>query len=119
MRKQKYGVRAADVAEAVRARGVECSERAAQGALKAFADDGRTFRSPKSAAAEIIEYRREYAKFPRPAEDHAARGGDSDLPKNITKADVKKGLVIMLALESLAEFGYDVTISRRAKGGAK
>ena len=65
MRKSKYGVSPKAVAAAVVSMGLECSERAAQGALKMYAEEKTTFSSVRAAAEMIADYKREHGCFPR------------------------------------------------------
>lgn len=74
MRKQKYGVRAKDVALAVKAMGLDCSERTAQGALKAFAEHGTRFESIRAAAGAIAAQKHNTGCYPRiPDSAHPAK----------------------------------------------
>lgn len=65
MRKSKYGVSTKAVADALRSKGIKCSERAALGALKWYAEDETRFSSARVAADVIAGYKREHGRFPR------------------------------------------------------
>lgn len=79
MRKSKYGVSPKAVASALLDKGLDCSERSAQGALKKYAEDGTRFTSARVAADIIASYKREYGCYPRVAAEkrHAPASSDT------------------------------------------